>query len=802
MPRIPPALLLLLCVSAGCTCGAFDKDTTRFACMTDADCGSAFNCVDVTGGKECIASCATTQVCPAGRECKTGVCADVDECAMSGRCGAEALCVNTPGSWECRCSQGFSGTPTVGRPATCVDVDECRGQDCGTLGVCTNTTGSFECSCPPGAFGGTVVGGPTSCSTVNRCTAAGQCGANATCVSTATSFTCTCAQGYSGATTTGAAASCTDADECVTPAVCGANASCTNTQGSFSCACQLGFAGTTTTGMAATCSDVDECPTASCGANAQCTNTPGTFICSCDPNFFGPLVTGGPTVCSMTDRCSGVNCGANAACTSGVADYTCTCNAGFAGASTMGAPASCSDRNECASPGACGANAVCTNSVGSYACACMTGFNGSPTVGMPATCTAGVVVLGTAVVTGGSVPFVLSRSVAASERLVLVVISSINTLSLVSDTRGNTWVRLVNNSSCGTCGNAELWTSRLTTALQSGDTVSAFVNSSSALWLGHVGAYVSIDATGTYNGNNTPIPFITTSTAVIEPDELLIGALVTRSFTTLNLDGGGFVEELSLDGGQLSGVIGTRIATGLSGQQTFAARANPAQRFSGVLATFYNVPPALPTALSLTHTPNNRAFAVSWTGGRGNGGSGGCSVQVQLASGMWTSVATTLNCDADTVGRAVNLPFATNWYGTNWTTVPVRLVRSSDGVVLGTFPSNLTCAVRPASSTATPTIDEDCDGSWDDHICNTYTWVSGMVFATTFTACTNATDTTATKPCSVTNELENRYTEGMSTAISPASVFSSNSYGTATACTGPFTGATQWTCTPSNCTYR
>ena len=43
-------------VVAGCQCPTLGVDTTRFACGTDADCVTGFECRDVGSGKECVRS--------------------------------------------------------------------------------------------------------------------------------------------------------------------------------------------------------------------------------------------------------------------------------------------------------------------------------------------------------------------------------------------------------------------------------------------------------------------------------------------------------------------------------------------------------------------------------------------------------------------------------------------------------------------------------------------------------------------------------------------------------------------------
>lgn len=65
-------------------------------------------------------------------------------------CGAAATCINTPGSYECRCPAGFSGKPRE----KCTDVNECGlASTCGENAKCMNVPGSYKCYCPRGFEG-------------------------------------------------------------------------------------------------------------------------------------------------------------------------------------------------------------------------------------------------------------------------------------------------------------------------------------------------------------------------------------------------------------------------------------------------------------------------------------------------------------------------------------------------------------------------------------------------------------------------------------------------------------------------
>lgn len=42
-------------------------------------------------------------------DCNLSFAKDVDECFLKNPCKEEAICTNTPGSYECACAEGWQG---------------------------------------------------------------------------------------------------------------------------------------------------------------------------------------------------------------------------------------------------------------------------------------------------------------------------------------------------------------------------------------------------------------------------------------------------------------------------------------------------------------------------------------------------------------------------------------------------------------------------------------------------------------------------------------------------------------------
>lgn len=59
-------------------------------------------------------------------------------------CEHKGKCINTLGSFECQCLQGYSG------PRCEIDVNECVSNPCQNDATCLDQIGEFQCICMPG----------------------------------------------------------------------------------------------------------------------------------------------------------------------------------------------------------------------------------------------------------------------------------------------------------------------------------------------------------------------------------------------------------------------------------------------------------------------------------------------------------------------------------------------------------------------------------------------------------------------------------------------------------------------------
>ncbi|XP_037327749.2 nidogen-1-like [Pungitius pungitius] len=132
--------------------------------------------------------------CAAGFTGDGRYCHDDDECRETPEiCGANAVCINQPGSFRCECSAGFL---FAGDGRTCIEkrpVDPCHDCDAPERALCSPAGGSaFVCSCLPG-----FEGDGRLCRDVDECQQ-DRCHSAAFCSNTPGSYACQCHPGFHG----------------------------------------------------------------------------------------------------------------------------------------------------------------------------------------------------------------------------------------------------------------------------------------------------------------------------------------------------------------------------------------------------------------------------------------------------------------------------------------------------------------------------------------------------------------------------------------------------------------------------
>ncbi|XP_058835886.1 fibrillin-1-like isoform X2 [Topomyia yanbarensis] len=385
-----------------------------------------------------------------------GVCEDIDECEEQDH-GCE-YCRNAYGGYECTCPAGFE---LADDDKSCQDVNECESNDedddgvnmeeaeMSSVGVCShecvNTVGSFECRCPDSFhlnndrrtcvrdFCADLYENPnkTRCSheckdgtegftcscpefyildefdrkTCRNVYSCGEefkkrCDPGVCRVIEGGDYRCECLAGYQQHDH-----SCHDIDECeLGRHMCSHD--CYNTAGSYDCGCPRGLMLSTDN---QTCDDVDECQQQDNGdlcGDLQCLNTYGSYKCVCPEGkeldeygicrqmdlcttdnggcshlctFFNretfcdcpdsmELADDGKT-CVVINECDLNNGGCSHFCDPHL-ENICHCPEGF----TLGADGQkCHDVNECLDNDA-GCQQKCINLEGSYQCDCFDGF--------------------------------------------------------------------------------------------------------------------------------------------------------------------------------------------------------------------------------------------------------------------------------------------------------------------------------------------------------------------------------------------------------------------------------------------
>ncbi|XP_040599981.1 epidermal growth factor-like protein 6 isoform X2 [Mesocricetus auratus] len=125
-------------------------DATCSHSRTCARTNCQYSCEETEEGPRCVCPSSGLRLGPNGR-----VCLDIDECASrKAVCPYNRRCVNTFGSYYCKCHIGFE-LKYVSRRYDCVDINECalNTHMCSLHANCLNTPGSFKCKCKQGYRG-------------------------------------------------------------------------------------------------------------------------------------------------------------------------------------------------------------------------------------------------------------------------------------------------------------------------------------------------------------------------------------------------------------------------------------------------------------------------------------------------------------------------------------------------------------------------------------------------------------------------------------------------------------------------
>uniref|UniRef100_A0A8B9IYG4 Matrilin 2 n=1 Tax=Amazona collaria TaxID=241587 RepID=A0A8B9IYG4_9PSIT len=262
------------------------------------------------------------------------------------------FCINTPGSYLCRCKQGYILNADQ---KTCSTQDLCAVEKHACEQICVNTPGSYVCQCYEGyeldADGKNCIG-PDYCALQDH-------GCEQECVNSDNSYFCRCQEGFR-----------LNPDEktCKMDHCAETNHDCEqlclNTDSSYVCQCSEGFV---INEDLKTCTRVDYCALNDHGCEHLCVNGDRSYTCQC---FEGYRLRNDGKTCKRKDICKSVNHGCEHVCVNAGESFVCKCQEGFL---LREDGKTCKNQDVCNSVDH-GCEHICVNTNDSYICKCHEDF--------------------------------------------------------------------------------------------------------------------------------------------------------------------------------------------------------------------------------------------------------------------------------------------------------------------------------------------------------------------------------------------------------------------------------------------
>ncbi|XP_037658817.1 matrilin-2 isoform X3 [Choloepus didactylus] len=275
-----------------------------------------------------------------------------DLCAVEDH-GCEQLCVNVPGSFVCQCYSGYTLAEDGKR---CVAVDYCALENHGCEHECVNADNSYLCRCRKGFA---LNPDRKTCTRIDYCASTSH-GCQQDCVNTDDSYACRCLKGF---TLNPDGKTCRRINYCALSKP-GCEHECVNTEESYYCRCRRGY---TLDPNGRTCRQLDSCALGDHGCEHSCVSSEDSFVCQC---FEGYILREDGKTCRRKDVCQAVDHGCEHICVNNDESYICKCMEGFR---LLEDGKRCRRKDVCKSTRH-GCEQTCVNNGNSYICKCSQGF--------------------------------------------------------------------------------------------------------------------------------------------------------------------------------------------------------------------------------------------------------------------------------------------------------------------------------------------------------------------------------------------------------------------------------------------